>query len=52
MDDATQLPNDLAQCRQLLLAAFQEATQRERHVVDAERQVTELSRVLDATAAS
>jgi len=52
MDDATRLPNDLVQCQQLLLAAFQEATQRERHVVDAERQVTELTRVLDNTAAS
>jgi transposase len=52
MDDAHQLPNDLAQCQRLLLAAFQEATQRERRVVDAQRQVTELSRVLDQTAAS
>ncbi len=38
MDDATQLPNDLAQCQQLLLAAF--------------KQASELERVLDATAAS
>ncbi len=52
MDDAHQLPNDLAQCQRLLLAAFQEARQRERHVVDAELKVAELNRVLDATAAS
>lgn len=38
MDDAHQLPNDLAQCQQLLLAAF--------------KQAFELERVLDATAAS
>lgn len=52
MDDANFLPNDLGECQRLLLAAFQEATQRERHVVNAERQVAELSRVLDETAAS
>ncbi len=52
MDDIPQLPDDLAECQRLLLAAFQEARQRERHVVDAERQVTELKRVLDATTAS
>jgi transposase len=38
MDDAHALPNDLAECQQLLLAAFQRAA--------------ELSRVLDETAAS
>lgn len=38
MDDATRLPDDLAQCQQLLLAAF--------------KQASELGRVLDATAAS
>ena len=52
MDDANFLPNDLGQCQRLLLAAFQEATQRERQVVDAKRQVAELNRVLDETAAS
>ena len=52
MDDANFLPNDLGECQRLLLAAFQEATQRERRVVNAERQVAELSRVLDETAAS
>lgn len=38
MDDDNVLPNDLAECQQLLLAAFQQAT--------------ELCRVLDETAAS
>ena len=38
MDDAHQLPDDLAQCQQLLLAAFKQASL--------------LERVLDATAAS
>ncbi len=38
MDDAQQLPNDLAECQQLLLAAF--------------KQASELRRVLDKTAAS
>src|SRR5438876_12091663 len=38
MDDAHALPNDLAECHQLLLAAFREAS--------------ELERVLDKTAAS
>ena len=52
MDDANFLPNDLVECQRLVLAAFQEATQRERRVADAERQVAELSRVLDQTAAS
>ena len=33
MDDAHALPNDLAECHQLLLAAFQQATQLE-HVLD------------------
>lgn len=52
MDDAPQLPNDLAECQQLLLAAFQESTQREHRVIEAERHAAELSRVLDQTAAS
>ena len=38
MDDDNALPNDLAECHRLLLAAFQRAA--------------ELSRVLDETAAS
>src|SRR5450432_3824583 len=45
MDYANFLPNDLGECQRLLLAAFREATERE-------RRVAELSRVLDETAAS
>jgi transposase len=45
MDDANFLPNDLGECQRLLLAAFREATERE-------RRVAELSRILDETAAS
>jgi len=66
MDDADFLPNDLGHCQRLLLAAFREATERERRLADAERkakaaegraseserQVTDLGRVLDETAAS
>ncbi len=59
MKDADFLPNDLAACQRLLLAAFREATERERRLADAERranefqqQATELGRVLDETAAS
>jgi transposase len=52
MEDADFLPNDLDQCQRLLLAAFHEATERERRLADTERQVAELSRVLDETAAS
>ena len=66
MNDADFLPNDLGPCQRLLLAAFREATERERQLADAERkaeaakrlafesqqQVTDLGRVLDETAAS
>jgi transposase len=52
MDDANSLPTDLAECHQLLLAAFQHVTQLERRAVDSEQQAAELSRVLDETAAS
>ena len=46
------LPNDLAECQRLLLAAFQQATQLERRVPESEQQVAELNRVLGETAAS
>ena len=46
------LPNDLDECQRLLLAAFQQATQLERRVVESEQQVAELNRVLDETATS
>jgi transposase len=52
MDDANSLPTDLAECHQLLLAAFQHAMQLERRAVDFEQQASELSRVLNETAAS
>jgi transposase len=52
MDDANPLSADLAECHQLLLAAFQHATQLERRAVDSEQQAAELRRVLHETAAS
>ncbi len=66
MDDTNPLPNDLTECQQLLVAAFKQATELERRVVDSEQrlaaasqrvaeseqQVAEFNRVLDETAAS
>jgi len=66
MDDANSLPNDLAQCHQLLFAAHKQsvqlqrqATEAQRHTAQAEKRATEseqrvaeLDRVLDATSAS
>ena len=52
MDDANFLRNDLAECQRLLLAAFKQATQLERRVVESEQQVAELNRVLGETAVS
>jgi transposase len=52
MDGTDFLPNDLRECQQLLLAAFQQATQLERRVVESEQQVAELNRVLSETSAS
>jgi hypothetical protein len=59
MDDANFLPNDLAACQRLLLAAFREAVELEQQVADAQRhaaevkqQAAELGRVLDETTAS
>ena len=52
MDGTDFLPNDLAQCQRLLLAAFKQATQLERRVVESEKQVAELDRVLSETSAS
>ena len=59
MDDTPSLPNDLAHCHRLLLAAFQQSLQLERQAAEAqqrvaasEQQVAELTRVLDETAAS
>ena len=52
MDDTDFLPNDLRECQRLLLAAFKQATQLERRVVESEQQVAELNRVLGETATS
>ncbi|HEX3655414.1 MAG TPA: IS66 family transposase [Pirellulales bacterium] len=52
MKDAHFLPNDLAACQRLLLAAFREAIELEQQVAEATQQATELGRVLDETAAS
>ena len=51
MDDNS-LPNDLAECQRLLLAAFKQSVQLEQRVTESEQQVAELSRVLDETATS
>jgi transposase len=52
MDGTDFLPNDLAECQRLLLAAFQQATQLERRVAESEQEVADLNRVLGETAAS
>jgi len=52
MDGTDFLPNDLAECQRLLLAAFKQATQLERRVAESEQQVADLNRVLGETAAS
>jgi transposase len=52
MDGSDFLPNDLHECQRLLLAAFQQATQLERRVVESEQQVAELNRVLGETSTS
>ncbi len=66
MDTTDALPNDLIECQRLLLAAFKEATQLERRVVESEQhlkastqrtteseqEAAELKRVLEETAVS
>jgi len=52
MDGSDFLPNDLRQCQELLLAAFQQATQLERRVAESEQKAAELNRVLGETSAS
>lgn len=52
MDGTDFLPNDLAECQRLLLAAFKQATQLERRILESEQQVADLNRVLGETAAS
>ena len=48
MNDADFLPNDLGQCQRLLLAAFREATERERRLADAERKAAHAQRQAQA----
>ena len=52
MDGTNSLPNDLTQCHQLLVAAYQQSVQLEQKATTSQRQVAELNRVLDETAAS
>lgn len=52
MDESNPLPNDLAECQRLLMAAFQESMQLEQQVAASQQQVAELSRVLDESEAS
>jgi transposase len=59
MDGTHSLPNDVTQCHQLLVAAYQQSVQLEQRAAQAERraaesqqQAAELNRVLDETAAS
>jgi hypothetical protein len=52
MDGSDFLPDDLHECQRLLLAAFQQATQLERRVVESEQQAAELNRVLSETSTS
>lgn len=52
MDGADFLPNDLAECQRLLLAAFQQAAQLERRMTESEQRAAEQNRVLEETVAS
>ena len=59
MDGTNSLPNDLTECHQLLVAAYQQSVQLEQQAAEAQRravaseqQSAELNRVLDETAAS
>ena len=52
MDGVYFLPNDLAQCQRLLLAAFQQARQLECRTAESEHKAAELNRVLGETTAS
>jgi transposase len=52
MDGADSLPDNLAECHQLLVAAYQQSVQLEQQATAAEQQTAELHRVLDETSAS
>ena len=52
MDGTDSLPNDLAECHELLIAAYRQSVQLEKKVATSEQETAELNRVLDETAAS
>ncbi len=52
MDGTNSLPNDVTQCHQLLVAAYQQSVQLETQVATSPQQAAELNRVLNETAAS
>ena len=52
MENADILPTNLAQCQQMLIAAWRQSVQLEKGIASSEQQVTELNRVLDATSDS
>jgi transposase len=52
MDGTNSLPDDVTQCHQLLVAAYQQSVQLEKKVATSQQQVAEMNRVLDETAAS
>jgi transposase len=52
MDRKHNIPNDLAECQRLLLAAFKQTVQLEQQAAVSQQRVAELDRVLDATSAS
>ena len=52
MDRKHNIPNDLAECQRLLLAAFKQTVQLEQQAAVSQQRVAELDRVLDATSDS
>ena len=52
MDGTDSLPNDLAECHELLIAAYRQSVQLEKKVATSEQETAELNRALDETAAS
>jgi transposase len=52
MENADFLPNDLAECHRLLLAAHKQSVELEQRAASSEQQAAELNRVLDETSAS
>jgi len=52
MDRQHNIPDDLAECQRLLLAAFKQTVQLEQQAAASQQRVAELDRVLDATSDS